>query len=236
MENKIDILHGGYVLLHDHMGSDLSVSNSARVSYNKKKEVLDEKDQRLIQFLAREGHTSPFRHATLQFEIYAPLVVARQMWKHIIGSSFQDPMVAWNESSRRYITEENEFYIPLPTEWRSKPENSKQGSGEPVSIEIGDYYTKKLQDITEQGQTLYDMAMADGIAPELARLFLPAYSMFVRYYWTASLQGVAHFLDLRLASDAQSEIQELAQAVHDLAQPIFPYSMEALLGHKKEGL
>lgn len=99
---KINILDGGYVILQDYMGSDLSVTNSARVSYNKKKEVLDDKDKRLIDYLAREGHTSPFRHTSLQFEVYVPLFVARQHWKHIIGSGFQDPFVAWNESSRRY--------------------------------------------------------------------------------------------------------------------------------------
>lgn len=226
---KVEILNGGYVILQDHMGDDLSVVNSARVSYNRKQEELEEKDIGLIKFLAREGHTSPFRHATLQFEVYVPLFIARQHWKHIIGSGFQDPMVAWNESSRRYVTEENEFYIPNPMEWRSKPANSKQGSGVPVDIEIGDYYTKKLQEITKQGQTLYDMAMEQGIAPELARLFLPAYSMYVRYYWTASLQGVAHFLSLRLEQDAQKEIRDLAVAVHSLALEHYPHSLKALL-------
>ncbi|MGD2721611.1 FAD-dependent thymidylate synthase, partial [Escherichia coli] len=115
---KINILDGGYVILQDYMGSDLSVTNSARVSYNKKKEVLDDKDKRLIDYLAREGHTSPFRHTSLQFEVYVPLFVARQHWKHIIGSGFQDPFVAWNESSRRYVTEEPKFYIPQGCEWR----------------------------------------------------------------------------------------------------------------------
>ena len=107
-----NVLDKGYVRLVDVMGSDLSVVNSARVSYDKQVDELGDKDTGLIRFLAREGHTSPFRHASLQFEVYAPLMVARQWWKYIIGSSHQDNMAAWNESSRRYITEEPEFYDP----------------------------------------------------------------------------------------------------------------------------
>lgn len=226
---KINILNGGYVILQDYMGSDLSVTNSARVSYNKKKAILDDKDIRLIHFLAREGHTSPFRHTSLQFEVYVPLYVARQHWKHIIGSGFQDPFVAWNESSRRYITEEPNFFIPHANEWRSKPENSKQGSGETLPESQGDIFTKKLEKHIAEGNKLYEEAMEEGIAPEQARLFLPAYSMFVRYYWTGSLQGVAHFLKLRLTEDAQYEISVLAEAVEGLTKDIFPISLEALL-------
>src|SRR5690606_1058278 len=124
---KINVLDKGYVILHDVMGDDLTVVNSARVSYDKKSEELTERDRRLIAFLAREDHTSPFRHASLQFEVYAPLMVARQHWKYVAGSSFQeatgDNMTAWNESSRRYITEEPTFYIPKADEWRSAPAN-----------------------------------------------------------------------------------------------------------------
>jgi len=194
---------------------------------------LSEKDERLIAFLAREGHTSPFRHASLQFEVYAPLMVARQWWKYVAGSSFQeatgDNMTAWNESSRRYVTEEPEFYTPFPLEWRSAPENSKQGSGKPVSNETGLFYGTQLTQLIRSGQELYEKAMSAGICAEQARLFLPAYGMYVRYYWTASLQSVAHFLNQRLAGDSQVEIQEYAKAVRDLAIEQFPVSLRALL-------
>jgi thymidylate synthase (FAD) len=113
MNEMINVLDKGYVRLVNVMGSDLSVVNSARVSYDKESTELSEKDARLIRFLAREGHTSPFRHATLQFEMYAPLMVARQHWKYIVGSDHT--MDAWNESSRRYVTEEPAFYIPEMT-------------------------------------------------------------------------------------------------------------------------
>uniref|UniRef100_UPI003F576735 FAD-dependent thymidylate synthase n=1 Tax=Paraperibacillus marinus TaxID=3115295 RepID=UPI003F576735 len=210
------------------MGTDVTVVNAARVSYNKAVDELREHDERLISFLAREGHTSPFRHATMQFEIYAPLMVARQWWKYVVGSDHV--MDAWNESSRRYITEEAEFYIPALDEWRSAPESSKQGSGEIVNRHIGSLYTKELEILISHGEMLYEQALNDGICAEQARLFLPAYGMYVRWYWTSSLQGVAHFLQQRLEHDAQKEIQEYAKAVCELSTEKFPVSLTALRG------
>jgi len=227
MGEMIKCLDKGYVILHETMGNDLTVANAARVSYDKKKAELDEKDVRLIKFLAREGHTSPFRHATLQFEVYAPLMVARQWWKYVIGGSHQ--MDSWNESSRRYITEDPAFYIPQADEWRSAPENSKQGSGELLPSEIGSGYSDALFEHVVDGIRLYEAAIEEGIAPEQARLFLPAYGMYVRYYWTASLQSVAHFLEQRLADDAQAEIRIYAEAVNELAEKEFPVSLGELL-------
>lgn len=228
MNEIINALDKGYVRLTNVMGSDLSVVNSARVSYDKESQELTEKDVRLIKFLAREGHTSPFRHATLQFEMYAPLMVARQHWKYIVGSDHT--MDAWNESSRRYITEEPTFYIPQANEWRSAAENSKQGSGEPIEIEIGFQFTEKLEEYIAQGEHAYEKALEHGICAEQARLFLPAYGMYVRYYWTASLQSVAHFLNQRLAHDSQVEIQAYAKAVLELVKPHFPVSIAELVG------
>lgn len=231
--NKISVLDRGYVILHDVMGSDLTVVNAARASYNKKSDELTDRDVRLIKYLANHGHTSPFRHATLQFEIYAPLMVARQHWKYVIGSSTLeatgDNMTAWNESSRRYVTEEPEFYVPETDEWRSAPENSKQGSGAPINDKLGAIYTGYLTQYIKLGESLYKDALKDGVAPELARLFLPAYSLYVRYYWTASLQAVAHFINQRIADDAQREIYEYAKAVYELALPKFPVSLGELV-------
>jgi thymidylate synthase (FAD) len=226
MGNLINCLDKGYVRLVNVMGSDLSVANSARVSYDKESTELSEKDARLIRFLAREGHTSPFRHATLQFEMYAPLMVARQHWKYVVGSDHT--MDAWNESSRRYITEDPTFYIPGPYEWRSAPENSKQGSGEAIGVHDGRILSYELMKYIEEGERLYKEAMEYGACAEQARLFLPAYGMYVRYYWTASLQSVAHFLQQRLAHDSQVEIQEYAKAVKELAEPHFPVSIAEL--------
>lgn len=225
----IKVLDKGYVRLVDTMGNDLSVVNSARVSYNKSKDEMSQGDLKLIDFLAREDHTSPFRHAALQFEVYAPLMVARQWWKYIIGSAHQEPLTAWNESSRRYITEESEFYIPADNEWRSKPENTKQGSGKVLDSEMGADLRQMLELHVQQGNERYNLAMELGVAPEQARLFLPAYGLYVRWYWTASLQGVAHFLNQRIEQDAQKEIQDYAKAVRELSVGAFPVAINKLI-------
>ena len=228
MESQISVLDKGYVRLVDTLGSDLSVVNAARVSYDKESDGFSERDSKLLSFLVREGHTSPFRHAALTFEVYAPLFVARQWWKYAVASSHVDDQNGWNESSRRYITEDEEFYVPSASSWRSKPENSKQGSGEPIHYSNGAYYTNKLNELIVQGEKLYQDAMKDNIAPELARLFLPAYGMYVRWRWTASLQSVMTFLDQRLGHDAQVEIQEYAKAIENLTRQSFPRTIEVL--------
>lgn len=224
----IPVLDKGYVSLVNVMGNDLAVVNAARVSYDKESEEFSEKDEKLLEFLIREGHTSPFRHAAVTFEIYAPLFVARQWWKYAVASTHIDEQNGWNESSRRYITEEERFYIPLDNEWRSKPENSKQGSGEPIDTKLGKEFTDKLIKTVSLGVSLYHEAMNAGIAPEIARLFLPAYGMYVRWRWTVSLQGIMTFLDQRMEHDAQVEIQQYAFAVKDLASKQFPNSFKAL--------
>lgn len=231
--HMLRVLDHGYVRLVDVMGSDLTVVNAARVSYNKESFSLTEKDKRLIRFLAEHGHTSPFRHATMQWEIYAPLMVARQWWKYIVGSMHQDPMTAWNESSRRYVTELPTFYIPTSMEWRSAPENSKQGSGKPLPEHIGSYLTKQLLKLQDDALFLYQYALELGVCAEQARLFLPAYGLYVRWYWTCSLQACVHFLQQRLADDAQWEIQQYAKAVYHLAKSYFENSFAELMGGKR---
>jgi thymidylate synthase (FAD) len=224
----VNVLDEGYVRLVDVLGDDLAVVNAARVSYDKESTEFTEKDAKLINFLLREKHTSPFRHAALTFEVYAPLFVARQWWKYAVASSHIDDQNGWNESSRRYITEEEKFYIPLPNEWRSKPANSKQGSGEPVDEKIGEKHFSRLCEAVVLGIDNYHQALEDGIAPEIARLFLPAYGMYVRWRWTVSLQGVLTFLDQRLEHDAQYEIQKYAEAVLNLTKDAFPKTIAAL--------
>src|SRR5690625_1722338 len=226
--NKINILNKGYVRLVDVMGDDRTVVNSARVSFDKRSEELAERDERLIRFLAREGHDSPFRHASLQFEVYAPLMIARQWFKYIVGSDHT--MDAWNESSRRYITENEEFYVPKDDEWRSYPDDVKQGSGEPISSVFGAMASRDLENYIATGEMYYKRALDSGIAPEQARLFLPANGLYVRWYWTASLQSVAHLIKQRTADDAQYEFRLYAEAVRELASDKFPVSLEALIG------
>lgn len=231
----VPVLDRGYVRLVDKLGSDLTVVNAARVSFDKESKTLTDKDRGLIDFLARNDHGSPFRHAVLQFEVYAPLMVCRQWWKYRIGSTAteqgdpMDTLEAWNESSRRYVTEEPTFYVPDLDEWRAAPENKKQGSGAPVKDDIGMEATHRLQKAIDEAESNYAWALAQGISAEQARLFLPAYGMYVRWYWTASLAGVGHFLNQRLEHAAQKEIQDYAQAVLTLSRDAFPESLKALL-------
>lgn len=227
---KIDVLNLGYVGLVSTMGNDLEVANAARVSFDKRSELdmtglLKSKDKKLIDFLWKEEHTSPFRHCVLSFEIYAPLMVARQHWKYAVASTFVDDQNGWNESSRRYITEEPAFYIPTAEDWRSAPENSKQGSGEPINYGLGIELTMRLFNLIEAAEVEYNNALEMGVCAEQARLFLPAYGMYVRYRWTTSLHGVMHFLQQRLAHDAQKEITDYALAMKSLAEEAFPYSL-----------
>ena len=224
---QIKVLDKGYIRLADKLGDDLSVVNAARVSYDKESNEFTEKDQKLINFLIREGHTSPFRHAALTFEVYAPLFVARQWWKYAVSSTHIDDQNGWNESSRRYITENEEFYIPDPDKWRSKPENSKQGSGEPINSVTGEFLSTQLEQEILRGVKMYNYALDQNVAPEIARLFLPAYAMYVRWRWTVSLQGVMTFLEQRIPHDAQFEIQEYARAVLDIIKETFPNTYKA---------
>lgn len=236
--NYYEVLDKGYVGLVNTMGSDLDIANSARVSYNKLSHLdehgnLSLKDGKLIDFLWKENHTSPFRHCVMSFEIYAPLMVARQHWKHVVASSHIDDQVGWNESSRRYVTENEEFYIPSMEEWRMAPENSKQGSGEPIINSWSVFFSEELKDYVQTGLRLYEKALEQGIAPEMARLFLPAYGMYVRYRWTASLHSIMNFLQLRLDSHSQKEIRDYAEVISRLVQEHFPYA-HSLLENKND--
>jgi thymidylate synthase (FAD) len=141
-DNIVSVLDKGYVRLVDVMGSDLSIVNAARVSFSKESKELSKKDVHLIDFLIRENHMSPFRHACATFEFKAPLLVRNQHWKYVVGSDHT--MDSWNESSRRYITIEPEFYVPSSEDWRLAPDNKKQGSGGPIGPWTGAVLTDEL--------------------------------------------------------------------------------------------
>lgn len=221
------VLDHGYIKLVNNMGSDLDVVNAARVSFDKEVSQLSDKDSKLISFLVKHKHDSTLRHCVMTFEVYAPLMVARQWWKHHIGATMIDEQDGWNESSRRYITEKEEFYIPDAFQWRSVPENRKQGSGEPLSTDIGAKYLQRLRASVERGMRDYQDALNDGMAPEQARLLLPAYAMYVRWRWTVSLNGVLHFISLRDKEDAQYEIREYAKSINTIVHQLYPQTTAA---------
>lgn len=233
MDNYITALDKGYVRLVEHMGSDLLVTNSARASYMKESVEFDDKDARLIAFLGRRKEFEPFRHAFMSFEIKAPLMVCRQWYRYAVASNHGELTMAWSEASRRYVTMEPEFYIPAPDEWRTKPANSKQGSAEPLDVMEGKMLTWTIEQAIEDGLARYNYALEKGVAPEIARGFLPAYFMYTVWRWSCSLQSVLFFLSQRLKDDAQKEIQEYARAVAEVVEPLYPYSYKAFLGEDK---
>ena len=210
--------------LIDSMGSDLSVVNAARVSFAKVHEDFDDdKDGKLIRYLAKHNHWTPFGHASLQFHIKAPVFVARQLVKHQIG-------LTWNEVSRRYVDEEPEFYVPLI--WRGKADNKKQGSSD-VEIDInpltggGRSMVDDYEQILHSSKWTYEQLLRRGVCPEQARIVLPQ-SMMTEWYWSGTLYAFARVCNLRCKPDAQVETQMVADSIDKLTEEVFTVSWDAL--------
>ena len=208
------------VELIDKMGTDLTIVNAARVSFGKRKTEMSEGDEKLIKYLAKHGHWSPFGHASLQFRIKAPIFVARQLVKHQIG-------LTWNEISRRYVEYEPEFYEV--DKWRGRPINKKQGSSE-EEIEWIDRGTR-TDALQSQVETIalknYNRMLEAVVAPEQARMILPQ-SMMTEWYWSGTLYAFARVCNLRCAEDAQYETRIVANLINDECERLFPKSWTEL--------
>jgi thymidylate synthase (FAD) len=221
----------------DHMGSDLSVVNAARVSFGKKsdwkrddvygidehgweyeEEVLSltDKDAKLIKYLAEHKHFSPFGHAFASFHVKAPIFVARQLVKH--------KFMRWSEVSRRYVDDEPEFYVP--DVWRGRSADKKQGSSGTVTLWASDY-----DDGTHNKSSLaiYNDLLKDGVAPEMARMVLPQSTM-TEWYWSGSLDAFADMCKLRCKDDTQYETRLVADQISEKMKQLFPVSWVALVG------
>ena len=213
------------VTLVDKMGSDLTVVNAARVSFaNKHNEFEEQKDERLIAYLAAHNHWSPFAHCSMQFHIRAPIFVARQLVKHQVGLS-------WNEVSRRYVDMEPDFYTV--DEWRKKAADKKQGSGDEIVEWLDDgMYGEMPHDLQRQVEHhalyAYNRLLKNGIAPEQARMILPQ-SMMTEWYWSGTLYAFARVCILRLDETAQKETREVAEQISACAQTTFPISWKYLM-------
>lgn len=218
MNQKIEVLDKGFVQYVEHLGSDLSVVNAARCSFDKVKDEFDEKDEKLINYLAREKHMLPFRHPQVSLRMHMPIFVLRQMGKHQIGFS-------WSEVSRRYVKGEPEFYEPEV--WRKKPEGSiKQGSGEehPSSSM---FHSHVKEEAHFKALSTYNWLLDSDVAPEMARMILPQ-SMYTTVYVTGSLLGWNHLYKQRTDPHAQLEIQEYARAIGKIMEELYPVSWKAL--------
>ena len=208
----------------DHMGTDLTVANAARVSFGKQSEMdtsdvwgppkLKDKDAKLIRYLAEHKHISPFGHCFASFHIKAPVFVARQLVKH--------KFLRWNEVSRRYVAKEPEFYIPKS--WRGRSEDKKQGSS-------GEWYDEDMDLLLEDCHTVcldaYKDLINNEVCPEQARMVLPQ-SMMTEWYWSGSLDAFADMCALRCAYDTQVETQQVALEIDRMMSDLFPVSWKAL--------
>ena len=256
------VLDKGYVRLCDVLGSDLSIVNAARASYGKESKKWSAADERLMAYLAKHGHDSPFRHAVMTFEIKAPLMVARQWFKYRVGSAHTtdtlstdisarlmydqwegagddgadgrsaDAMQARNETSRRYVSSMPEWY--MPEYWRIAQEGNKQASSSPATVCQSAELSHGLRIVQDVAMHWYEKALTAGIGGEMARLFLPAYGMYTSWRWTASLSAVAWFVQQRTPPGAQQEIRDYASAVASLTSDAYPRAWAHLMEARRQ--
>ena len=223
---KKQVLNKGFVEVIDSLGTDLTVVNSARVSFGKRKEVYDKSDRALVRYLAKHKHFSPFRHMVVQFHLKAPEFVMRQWYKHVVGiettSSYPTKDHAWNEISGRY-TPVSDYYIPEI--WRKQSEDNKQAS----EGELDKLQQKRMSHLYErylfEVERVYDTMVDAGMAKEQARVVLPL-SQYTEVYWTASFQAIMNFIELRDETTAQWEIQQYAKCLKEMMYEIYPETVK----------
>jgi len=199
----------------DHMGSDLSIVNAARVSFHKVAIEFTEQDEKLLKYLAKHNHWTPFAHNSISLRIKCPLFVARQLGKHQVG-------LVWNEVSRRYVDDEPEFFFP--DVWRGKPVNAKQGSLGEVDINT---LPNSPQGCVNIALLMYDDLIKLGTAPEQARMILPQ-NMMTEFIWTGSLAAFSRVYKLRIDPHAQKEVQDIAVMMDEIINPLFPVGWKVL--------
>jgi thymidylate synthase (FAD) len=202
-ENTIHVLDHGFVRLDDAMASDLSVVNGARVSFARHKTEMDESDEGLIRFLMRDRHGTPFEHNAFRFHVRAPLFVAREWFRHRVGS--------FNEFSMRYAKATDDFYVPEPEDVRSQVGKPGAYSFEPVEPELAEQAREELQAVYDAAYETYTRLVDQGVARELARLVMPM-GAYTEFYWTVNARSLMNFVSLRAAETAQREIRRYAEA------------------------
>lgn len=222
----------GSITLSSHMGGDLAVVNAARVSFGKRKTEIDEKDVKLIDYLATHKHMSPFRHVIFTFILEGiSEVVCRQLYKHQVGCAytsgeFREAATTWNEISGRYVEFDPEFHVP--SQFRRQHQSNKQASQEGALIESHEEAHQVYVSAIQNGYTAYKKLLGLGVCKEQARMVMPV-SFKNSLVWTASLEAVANFVKLRDHPGAQLEIRNLARAVQNLVTPICPHSLKAII-------
>ncbi len=203
-DGAIAVLDHGFVRLDDAMASDLSVVNSARVSFGRRKEEMDESDEGLVRFLMRDRHGTPFEHNAFRFHIRAPIFVVREWMRHRVGS--------FNEFSMRYAKATSDFYVPDADDVRSQVGKPGAYSFEPVDAELAEQTREELQAVYDQAFETYERLVEVGVARELARSVMPV-GAYTEFYWTVNARALMNFVSLRAAETAQREIRRYAEAV-----------------------
>lgn len=205
----------------EHMGSDAAVADAARVSFGKRVTTFKDKDIKLIQYLAKHNHWSPFAHCFIKCRVIAPIFVARQLMKHQVG-------FAWNEVSRRYVKDDPALWTPVG--FRKAPEGSiKQGSS-PEFVSTNTELLHAYDEVAKSCFYLYREMISAGVCPEQARAILPQATM-TEWIWTGSLYAWSRMVKLRTDEHAQAETREVAEDIAVFAKQLFPHSWEALMAH-----
>lgn len=211
--------------LLDSMGNSLSVVNDARQSFAAESSEWTERDGKLLRYLAKHHHTSPFRGVVFKWAVKAPLFVARQWWKHTIASTYVDDQLGWNEKSFRYCSaEEAEFYIPM--EFLQQSEDNRQASAGPLEARGQVLALMQYSQAVEACKQAYDGLLLTGVSKEQARAILPS-ALYTSFVWTCSLQALFHFISLRIDHGAQGEIVAYAKALLELGHPVAPEAFDA---------
>jgi thymidylate synthase (FAD) len=214
------VLDHGFVRLDDAMATDLSVVNAARVSFARRKEEMDEADEGLIRFLMRDRHGTPFEHNAFRFHVRAPIFVAREWFRHRVGS--------FNEFSMRYARATDDFYVPEAEDVRSQVGKPGAYSFEPVEPELAERTRDELREVYEHAYATYQRLVEDGVARELARAVLPV-GAYTEFFWTVNARALMNFLSLRNAEAAQREIRRYAQACERFFEERMPVTYAAFV-------
>jgi thymidylate synthase (FAD) len=217
---EFDVFDHGFVRLDAHMADDLSVVNSARVSFAARREEMDDRDKGLIRFLMRQRHGTPFEHNSLRFHIRTPIFVAREWFRHRMGS--------FNEESARYHQLEAEFYVPAPEAVRTQIGKPGSYTFQPVEDQLAEHTRTVLRSTYEDLYAKYEALLERGVAKEVARALLPV-GIYTQFYWTVNARSLMNFLSLRNAPDAQYEIRVYADAVERLWAETMPVTYESFV-------
>jgi thymidylate synthase (FAD) len=223
-ENTIPVLDHGFVRLDDAMASDLSVVNGARVSFARHKAEMDDSDAGLIRFLMRERHGTPFEHNSFRFHIRCPIFVAREWFRHRVGS--------FNEFSMRYAKATDDFYVPAPEDVRTQVGKPGAYSFEPVPDEIAETTRERLRGVYEMAYRTYEELVELGVARELARAALPV-GAYTEFYWTVNARSLMNFVSLRAAETAQREIRRYAEACERFLAELMPVTHTAFVANDR---